>query len=278
MPLNKQIKGTGLGLRSPHVDTLLTEDVDIPWLEVLADNHLAAGGFDRASLFALRDKFPMTLHGVSSSIGSIGPINKNYLSVIKNLMTDLEISWFSDHLCFTHTQGIYSHDLLPLPYTREAVMHCAQRILEIQDFLQERILIENVSSYISFQNAEMNEVEFVKAVAEEADCFLLLDLNNIYVNQYNHGDDAQKYIDGMPLERIKEVHLAGFENKQDYLLDAHNNPVASEVWGLYSSLLYKIPYVPTLIEWDNQIPSLDRVLLEKNKADCLRDEHLRAAL
>ena len=277
MLLNKQIRGTGLGLRSPHVDTLLTEDVDIPWLEVLADNHLAAGGFYRASLFALREKFPMTLHGVSSSIGGLDPIDKKYFTDIRNLMQDLEITWFSDHLCFTQIQGKHSHDLLPLPYTEEAVKHCAQKILDIQDFLQETILIENVSSYISIRNTEMNEAEFVKAVAEEADCFLLLDLNNIYVNQYNHGDDARQYIDIMPLERIKEVHLAGFENKQDYLLDAHNNPVASEVWELYSYLLEKNQYVPTLIEWDNAIPSLDRLLQEKNQADSLREKFLQAA-
>ena len=277
MPLTGKIEGTGIGLRTPHMQELLTKEFDIPWLEVLADNHLAEGGFDRSVVFALREKYPMTLHGVSASIGSTDPLDKNYLSLIKTLMYDLEISWFSDHLCFTHIEGVYSHDLLPLPYTEEAVKHCASKIAEIQDFLGQQILIENVSSYISLHCSQLSEAEFVRAVAEEANCLLLLDLNNIYVNQFNHGDDARKYIDTMPIERVREVHLAGFENKQNYLLDAHNNPVSDEVWELYRHLLKRNSGLPTLIEWDNDIPSLHRLLQEKSAADSLRNKYLSAA-
>lgn len=266
MALPSGIKNVGVGLRSPHVNEILSTKPDLQWLEMLADNHLQEGGLARQQLFALRDHYPMTMHGVNLSLGGLDPLDWVYADKLKKLYKELEVSWFSEHLCFSHGEGLYSHDLLPLPYTDEAVRHCAQRIDQFQDFWGEKILIENVSSYVSCDSAPMNEAEFVCAVLGEVNCDLLLDINNLYVNQVNHGESARGFIDGLPVDRVKEIHLAGFEDRGEFLLDAHNNPVSNQVWGLYEYALNKGVAAATLIEWDNQIPDLTRLLEERDKA------------
>jgi len=266
------INNAGVGLRSPHVNEILSTQPDLQWLEILADNHLQAGGLARQQLFALREHYPMTLHGVSLSLGGLDPIDWAYADRLKQIYKELEISCFSEHLCFSQGAGLYSHDLLPLPYTDEAVRHCAQRIAQFQDFWGEQILIENVSSYVNCASAPMSEAEFVCAVLAEVDCGLLLDINNLYVNQVNNGESAQIFIDTLPTGCVKEIHLAGFEERENFLLDAHNHPVSEQVWGLYEYALSKGIAAPTLIEWDSNLPALSRLLQERDKAQGLLDQ------
>lgn len=262
----RSISGVGIGLRSPHIEQILTESPDIPWLELLADNHLAEGGVDKMQLEAIAEQYPVTLHCVGMSLASVAPFNLAYCQRIKTLAKEVNAAWISEHLCFTSAKGIYSHDLLPIPYNRESLNHCADRILQCQDFFGERLLIENVSSYMAFQGTEMDEIDFIVELADKADCWLLVDVNNIYVNQVNQGLDGEQYIDQLPLERIKEIHLAGYQQQENFLLDAHNNPVSEPVWALYKRLIKRKADIPTLVEWDNDIPPLQIVLNEVKKA------------
>ena len=263
----RPISGVGIGLRSPHVDEILNTQPQIPWLELLADNHMAAGGLIPALLDAICDFYPVTFHSVGLSLGSIDPLDLNYLGRLKDLMHKHQVSWLSEHLCFTSADGFHSHDLLPIPYSEESLRHMVDRISQVQDFLGERILVENVSSYMKFSETVLDEVEFVREVAIQADCDLLIDVNNIYVNHLNQGIDAETYIDKLPHERIREIHLAGYEQHEGFILDAHNNPVSDPVWSLYQQLIQYTDDVPTLIEWDNDIPSLERLMQEVHKAE-----------
>ncbi len=272
--MKSAINHVGIGLRSPHMQEILASKPAIPWLELLADNHLS--GLSRQVLHPLREHYPMTLHGVNLSLGGLEPIDWCYADRLKALYRELEISWFSEHLCFSYGQGLYSHDLLPLPYTDEAVQHCARRIAQFQDYWGERILIENVSSYINCKAAALTEAAFVSAVISEANCGLLLDINNLYVNQCNHGESATAFIDQLPPDCVGEIHLAGFEDRGEFLLDAHNHPVATEVWDLYQYALHKTGAVPSLIEWDNNIPPLARLLRERAQAQGYFDTALAA--
>ena len=197
----------------------------------------------------------------------------NYLAKLKKLMQQHEIVWLSEHCCFTSVDGFHSHDLLPMPYSEESLSHMVARISQVQDFLGEQILIENVSSYMKFAETTLDEAEFIYELAEQADCLLLIDVNNIYVNHINQGIDTNNYLSCLPYGRIKEVHLAGFDDRGDFILDAHNNPVAEPVWQLYEKLIQQIPDVPTLIEWDNDIPSLQRLIDESKKAEVIADKY-----
>jgi uncharacterized protein (UPF0276 family) len=267
---SRPISATGIGLRSQHIDEILINKPDIPWLEILVDNHLADGGLIPAQLDAVSNYYPITLHGVGLSLGSTSPLDIHYLQQIKNLSERINARWYSEHLCFTSVNGHYSHDLLPMPYSQASLIHIVDRIDQVQNFFGEKILIENVSSYMNFVDSTMPEAEFLCAVAEQADCWLLVDVNNIYVNQENHGIDADDYIDLLPLDRIKEIHLAGFQQREDFLLDAHNHPVSDPVWKLYKRLLKRKSDIPTLIEWDNDIPALSVLMQEANKANQIR--------
>ena len=262
----RPISGVGIGLRSQHINEILSTLPDIPWLELLADNHLAEGGQVVAQLDAVAEHYPLTLHCVGMSLASTEPLDKVYCQRIKALAKRVNASWISEHLCFTSAMGIHSHDLLPIPYNQESLNHCADRIMQIQDLLGERLLVENVSSYMAFKNSEMTEIGFIIELAKKADCYLLADVNNIYVNQVNQGLDAEQYIDNLPVERIKEIHLAGYQQQENYLLDAHNNPVSEPVWTLYQRLIQRKADIPTLIEWDNDIPPLPILLDEAAKA------------
>jgi uncharacterized protein (UPF0276 family) len=279
------IRSTGIGLRTPHIKQLLERDWGIPWLEILTDNFISNGDFlsdtnmDLALLDAICERYPVTLHGVNLSLGGMAPLDMDYLKAVKQLSQRTSAAWISEHACFSHNGAYQSHDLLPLPYTSEAVTHMANRIAQVQDFLGEQILLENVSAYLSYQSSEMTEGKFLAEVAEQADCLLLLDVNNAYVNACNLGNDCnlensvEGFFAALPLHRVKEIHLAGFADKGDYLLDAHNNPVANDVWALYQTLINQLveeqqPQIPTLIEWDNDIPELDILIAEAKKADC----------
>ncbi len=262
----RPISGVGIGLRSQHTHEILTTLPDIDWLELLADNHLADGGQSVDQLDAIAQHYPLTLHCVGMSLASVEPLDLAYCQRIKRLAKRVNASWISEHLCFSAALGVYSHDLLPIPYNQESLAHCVQRVLHIQEILGERLLVENVSSYMTFQNSDMSEIEFICALAEQADCGLLIDVNNIYVNHLNHGLDGEAYIDQLPIDRVQEVHLAGYQQQENFVLDAHNNPVSEPVWALYQRLIERQPNLPTLIEWDNDIPPLQILLDEVQKA------------
>ena len=256
----------GVGLRSPHVKEILATRPAIDFLELLADNHLCDGGYAREQAFLVREDYPVNLHCVGMSLGGTDPIDFDYLDKIRTLAKELEPEFVSDHLCWTSFNSHHAHDLLPLPYTEEAVRHASQRIRQIQDFLETTLVVENVSSYLGFECSTLTEWEFLAGVARESGCRILLDLNNIYVSQYNNAVDAQEYVRNIPAELVAEIHLAGFEHKGSYLLDAHNSKVSEPVWELYRQFIQHHAAVPTLIEWDNDLPPLATLLQEAEKA------------
>lgn len=267
------IQGAGVGLRTPHARQLLTSQLDVPWLEILADNWLAPGGLNRDLIMAISERYPTVLHGVGLSLGAIDPLDFEYLEKIKQLKLETNSQWYSEHCSFSVHESLYIPDLIPLPYTSEAVIHISQRIQQVQDFLGEHILLENVSSYLTYAENEMSEAEFLRAVAEDADCYLLLDLNNCYVSEFNNQESSQQFLQDIPVDRVKQIHLAGFEDKGNYLLDAHNNPVADGVWGLFKAYIEKYGSIPTLIEWDNNLPPLEVLLQEQKIAQGLLTQH-----
>jgi len=266
-PLTHSALGFGLGLRPKHYDALLNEHRgSVSWLEVLTENYLIPGGKPLHYLARLREHYPMAMHGVSLSIASNEPLNLDYLREVRTLADQLEAHWISDHLCWTGVDGLNLHDLLPVPFTGEALRHLAQRIGEVQDFLGRRILIENVSSYLSYRDSEMVEWEFLSALAKEADCLLLLDINNIYVSSVNHGFDPLTYLNGVPAERVQQFHLAGHSKVGAHLIDTHDAPVIPEVWDLYDAAVRRFGSGSTMIERDDHIPELPELLTELNHA------------
>ena len=257
----------GLGLRTQHITDILVSDVDVSWFELLADNWLSDGGLTQHYLDAFVERYPLTLHGVGLSLGGPEPLDLNYLQQIKSLMRRSDALWYSDHLCFCRLGANHvAHDLLPLPYTEEAIHHVSQRIRQTQDYLETTILIENVSSYIEYQDSQMTESEFLRAVIDESQCHLLLDVNNIYVSQRNHGHSGESYLKDLAGCPVKEIHLAGFEDKGTHVVDAHNHPVCEDVWNLYEEALKIFGPSPTLIEWDNELPTFERLHEEAQKA------------
>ena len=258
--------GFGLGLRTAHYEAILETKPDLDWLEVISENYLVPGGRPLANLTRIRQDYPMVMHGVSLSIGSSDALNYEYLRDLKHLAQRIEPAWISDHLCWTGIAGKNLHDLMPLPYTEEALAQVAARVREVQDFLGRQILLENVSSYVSFAQSTMSEWEFLRAVAEQADCHILLDINNIFVSAFNHGFDPCAYLDGIPLERVRQFHLAGHENRGDLIIDTHDAPVIDPVWDLYAKALQRFGPVSTMIERDEHIPPLPELLLELDHA------------
>ena len=246
--------GFGVGLRRPHYAEILETNPRMDWFEVTTENFMVAGGRPIEVIEGVRENYPIVMHGVSLSIGSTDPINRDYLRELNTMARRFEPAWISDHLCWTGVGGRNLHDLLPLPYMEEAVAHAVRRIREIQDILGRPILIENVSSYMSFACSTLSEWEFLNAVADEADCGILLDINNIFVNAFNHGFDAERYIDSVPIDRVHQFHLAGHQDHGKYLLDTHDHPVCKEVWRLYEYAVRRFGAVSTLIEWDDRIP------------------------
>jgi hypothetical protein len=275
--VRETIRGAGIGLRTPHFSALEQDKPAIPWLEVPIDNYMIAGGQALQHLERIRRDYPITFHGVGMSLGSVDPLNENYLKRLRRLMRRFEPAWLSDHLCWTSVDGRYLHELLPLPYVDEAVQHVSQRILQVQDFLGRRLLIENVSSYLQFSSSSMPEWEFLTAVAEAADCDILLDINNIHVSASNHRFEARHYLEALPVPRVRELHLAGYEDCGTHLLDTHGAPVHEPVWTLYRQALARFGALPTLIEWDNAIPPLPVLQAEAARAQMYLDEAERDA-
>lgn len=270
--MRSNILGVGCGLRSIHLETILKNLPAIPWFELLADNYMVSGGAILDNLYQVRSHYPVTLHCVGMSIGGSDPINIDYLKKVKSLKDSLDTKWISDHLSFSSHQGLYFPDLYPLPQTRDVIQHVVQRIKVIQDILEERIMIENVSSYFSLTNNEMPEWTFLQAISEQADCDILLDINNIYINAQNHHFEPRDYIGQIAPERVKQYHLGGFEDKASYLLDSHSCAVHQEVWHLYQHALEIIGCRPTCIEWDNDIPPFEVLENEVKKATKLVQE------
>lgn len=252
--------GVGLGLRTVHYAEILGQGPAIDWFEILSENYMVPGGRPLYVLDQICERYPVVMHGVSLSVGSTDPLDKGYLKALKKLAQRSRPRWISDHLCWTGVGGHNAHDLLPLPYTEETVRHVVGRVQQVQDFLGRQIALENVSSYMNFTSSTMTEWEFLRTIVEEADCKILLDLNNIYVSAFNHRFDPMDYIQAVPPERVLQFHLAGHKDKGDYLLDTHDHPIKPAVWDLYREALRRFGPVSTLIEWDDHIPPLQELL------------------
>jgi uncharacterized protein (UPF0276 family) len=260
------IEGVGLGLRTRHYGEILETRPAVPWFEVLVDNYAHGEGPPLHYLERIREHYPMVFHGVGMSLGSTDPLDREYLSSVRALAGRIAPAWISEHLAWTSVGGRHFHELLPLPFDDESVRNVAARISEVQDFFGEQILVENSASYMAFERSCLSEAEFVNAVLAEADCALLLDVNNVYVNASNHGFDPVAYLESMPRERVRQMHLAGYDDHGHYLIDAHGSPVSAPVWGLYEQALALFPGVPTCIEWDKDVPPLATLLSEMERA------------
>jgi hypothetical protein len=272
-----KLAGFGLGLRTAHYEAILNEPHPIDWLEVITENYLVPGGKALDYLERVRERFPLVMHGVSLSIGSTDPLDSGYLAEVRALASRIEPHWISDHLCWTGIDGCNLHDLLPLPYTEEALASVAARVGQVQDALGRQILLENVSSYLTFRSSEMTEWEFLREVAARADCAILLDINNIYVSSVNHGFDPLIYLEAIPTERVRQFHLAGHSDLGGHLIDTHDHPIAPPVWDLYRAAVAKFGAVPTMIERDDNIPELSELVAELEIARELGGRHARAA-
>jgi len=269
--------GFGLGLRVDHYQDLLDGERKVDWLEILSENYMIPGGRPLHFLERFRERYPLVMHGVSLSIGSGDPLNRDYLKRLKQLADTVQPAWISDHLCWTGVDGKNLHDLMPLPYTEEAITQVVDRVRVVQDFLGRRILLENVSSYVSFASAQMHEWEFLSAIAERADCLILLDINNIYVSSHNHGFDPLEYIAGIPVDRVQQFHLAGHDNQGALIIDTHDAPVIDGVWDLYRHAVRRFGPVSTMIERDDKIPPLAELLAELQHAREIAEPILKAA-
>jgi len=258
--------GFGLGLRTSHYGHILKNWPQVDWFEVISENFMIPGGRPLSILDQVRERYPVVLHGVSLSIGSVDPLNKDYLKSLKALVKRVNPPWVSDHLCWTGAHGKNLHDLIPLPYTEETLRHVVKKLKAVQDFLERPFLIENVSSYMEFSDSAMTEWEFLSRIVEEADCGILLDINNIYVSSVNHSFDPREYLKAIPKNRVAQFHLAGHSNKGRFLLDTHDHPVKKDVWDLYREALRRFGPVSTMIERDDHIPPFAKLYEELSQA------------
>ena len=267
--------GFGLGLRPRHYEAILKSKPRVDWFEALSENYMIPGGRPLSYLMRIRERYPVVLHGVSLSIGSTGPLDRAYLGGLRALAQRVQPEWISDHLCWTGVSGRNLHDLMPLPYTDEALRHVASRVRQVQDALGRRILLENVSSYVTYRDSSMSEWAFLAALASEAGCDLLLDVNNIYVSAFNHDFDAIEFLDGIPAARVRQIHLAGHDNCGDLIIDTHDAPVIGPVWKLYAEALRRFGPVPTMIERDDKIPPLGTLVRELDRARAIAADTLQ---
>lgn len=255
--------GFGLGLRPQHYSEILDGPAPpVDWFEAISENYMVPGGRPIAMLERVRSRWPVVLHGVGLSIGGVGPLDPDYLRDLATLARRVRPAWISDHLCFTGAAGLNTHDLLPLPYTDEALRHVAKRIRDVQDALGRRILIENPSSYLAWDASIMSEAEFLAALAREADCLLLLDVNNVHVSAFNHGFDAEAYVATLPAGRIAQIHVAGHSHFGTHIIDTHDQPIVDPVYALYEATIRLIGARPTMIERDDRIPPLAELTAE----------------
>lgn len=258
--------GYGLGLRPEYYEDVLQRQPDVDWFEVISENYMVEGGKALYYLDRVRDNYPLVMHGVSLSIGGTDPLDIDYLQRLKRLADRVEPRWLSDHLCWTGQGGSNLHDLMPLPYNDEAILHVAARIREVQDFLGRQILLENVSSYVTYRHSQMSEWEFYRAVVEEADCLMLLDINNIFVSAVNHRFDPEHYLNAVPVERVQQLHLAGHTDYGAVIVDTHDQPIVGPVWDLYRKALQRFGPVSAMIERDDNFPPFHELMAELAQA------------
>jgi uncharacterized protein (UPF0276 family) len=248
--------GSGIGLRPPHYEQVLTGEPKVDWFEAITENFLGSGGNPRRVLEAVRARWPVVLHGVSLGIGNTDPLPLSYLASVKALADRIEPEWVSDHLCFGGNGGHYAHDLWPIPYTEEALAHVVERVARVQDALGRQLVLENVSAYAEFQASTLTEWEFLAAVATRADCMILLDVNNVCVSAHNFGFDPRTYLEGIPADRVAQYHLAGHQQLETHRLDTHDHPVPDEVWNLFDVAIERFGPAASIVEWDDHIPEL----------------------
>lgn len=269
----KKLKGKyGAGLRPVHFEYLLKKGSQLDFLELISENYMDTQGRPRHIARKLREKYPMVLHGVSLSIGSDARPNREYLKSLRLLAAELQPELISDHLCFGSAHSLQAHDLLPLPYTQAEIKKVCKNIDYVQNFLGRRILLENVSAYLTWKSNEMTEWEFLATIAEKTGCGILLDINNVYVNSVNFGFDALEYLNYIPSEKVEQIHLAGHTNMKTHLFDTHSSPVHNYVWGLVKETAKKFAHAPICLEWDEEIPHFERVQREVLKAKKIREE------
>jgi uncharacterized protein (UPF0276 family) len=259
--------GIGIGLRVPHYDHILSEKPTVDWFEIISENFMVDGGRPLKVLDQILERYRVVQHGVSTYFGSAQPLDREHLKKLKRLVKRTKTPWLSDHLCWGSVDGRFTHDLLPMPYTFAAAKVTARKIREASDFLEVPIAVENVSSYAEFHVSEMTEWEFLNEVVEQADCGILLDVNNIYVSSRNHNFNPFDYLNGVPAERVAQFHIAGHTKYQKYILDTHDHPVIDPVWKLYEHAIRRSGKTATLLEWDARIPSFEEVHTEALKAN-----------
>lgn len=266
--------GFGLGLRTDHYLDVIEQHPPVDWFEIITENYLVPGGKPLYYLDKVKEQYPLVMHGVSMSLGSTAPLNLDYLQQVKALAKRIDAKWVSDHLCWTGVHGKNLHDLLPLPYTEETLNHVVGRIKQAQDILERRMLIENASTYVTFSSSTMTEWDFLTALLEAADCYILLDINNIYVSAFNHDFDAHEFINAIPVNRVQQIHLAGHTNNGDHIVDTHDHDVIDPVWDLYRFALKRFGAVSTMIERDDHIPPLQDLIQELATARQISQEVL----
>jgi uncharacterized protein (UPF0276 family) len=271
---DRRLRATGVGLRGPHVPQILSEQPAVPWFELLTDNHLADGGPLRFQAEAIAERYPVTLHGVGMSIGSVGPLDLGYIRRVRDLARRLRAAHVSEHIAFASAGGTHSHDLLPMPWTEEALRHFAQRVRIVQEELGDRVLLENVSTYVEYRGADFSEGQFISALCADTGCGLLLDINNVYVNAINHDRNPMDLLDEIPWSSVGEIHLAGHERRGDLLIDTHGSYVAAPVLELFESIINRAPGVPVLLEWDTQLPDWETLWKEAQRIENTRRKGL----
>ena len=262
--------GIGIGLRTVHFGEILASKPALDWFEVLSENFMDTGGRPLHVLERVVERYPVALHGVALSIGSTDPLDRGYLQKLKALAKRTRARWVSDHLCFTGVLGRNTHDLLPLPYDAATLRHVTRRVKQVQDVLERPLVLENPSSYVEFAASTMTEWEFLSRLAEEADCGLLLDVNNVYVSAFNHGFDPRVYVDSVPADRVVQYHVAGHTHKGTHILDTHSDHAVDEVWELFRRSCQRTGNVATLYEWDEAIPDFEILHREALKARAYR--------
>lgn len=267
--------GFGIGLRPNHYQDIVDTKPAVEWFEIISEDFMMDGGTPLYYLDQIRQHYPLAMHGVSLSIGSCDPLDPDYLFRLKQLADRIEPLWVSDHLCWTGVNGVNMHDLMPLPYTEESISHVVSRIKQVQDHLNRQILIENVSSYVNYRSSEMTEWEFLVEIAQRADCHILLDLNNVYVNAFNHQFNALDYLNHIPKGRLKQYHLAGHDHCKTHIIDTHNREIVPGVWELYAESVKRFGPVATLIERDANIPSIPELLVELDQAKTIYEQTIK---
>ena len=265
--------GAGIGLRKEHFAALKKTDLPVQWLEIVPENFMNFGGFPEAMLDFCASRWPIISHGVNLSIGSLDPLNEEYVERLKAVLARTQAVWYSDHLCFTSAGGEYFHDLLPLPFSHEAADHVVKRVKQLKNKINRPFLLENPSYYIQMPGAQMSEADFFNTILEAADCGMLLDVNNVYVNSKNHGFDPKEFITQLPLHRVAQIHIAGHKDFGDVIIDTHEGPIIDPVWDLYRFTIERMGRsVSTLIEWDTNIPALDKVVAEALQAQRIMEQ------